>query len=853
MQTLRVALLGTWLMIGLAGCYASASNPPPGGVSTGEINRLTEKIDVLTTKLDRLTDQLTALTHQLSQGGAPGTPLPLPESGPRPQDESAVLSAARAAAEEYDRLCAKYPDVPRVELMTEVEGIRIPRNLTKGIEFRIGGPLPVDVGNTYAAGRPAEPTTGGRLSIRLNAEPKTMNPITETSAYQSIIQEYTHDALAWRNPETLEYEPKLASKWVTEDVVKLSADYPGHVRRIRQGEGEPAASLEIAVPAVDQPADAPQFTFQTLNEAGEPLGHVWVGLYPLDVEHMPGAKAGGDHYWSDADGTLALQGLSPGTYRVHVGAELYGATERAEDGTLTLRPGTEENPLKSLLAAGQEALVLQPDDYVDVERETVFTYYLRPEAKWSDGVPFTTADLEFGYHVLRNPLVDGDSIRTYYADLIECTPLTPHAVRMKYREQYFRAFEFTYALPAYTPPRHLFEEFFRQQGKELTLERLTAEEEAAQNKISVHGEAFARFFNSDPRYNDNPLGTGPYVIARWNRKDSLTLRRRDDYWDARHRGYLDEIVFKFVPEDTTAFQLLSGGQLDFYYRMNPEQYHEAFSKLPASRREQFVRASWFSPGFSYIGWNMLKEEFRDARVRLALALLFDVQGWIDQKLHGDAAAISGSQYIFGFGYDHSVLPVGYDPDVAAQLLERAGWVDSDGDGLLDRNGKPFRCTVLLPTGSELVRDQMAVLQRNCKQVGIQVDIQQLEWASFVDRLHNKDFDICRLGWAQSLEDDPFQIWHSSEAGVGKRSSNHVSFQNPLADRLIETLRVTLDEEKRRCLHYSFHRLLDREQPYRFLYTAKDYGVYHRKFRGVKWYPLRPGFDLREWWIAKEDQ
>ncbi|MCA9053767.1 MAG: ABC transporter substrate-binding protein [Planctomycetaceae bacterium] len=817
MRVLRCLLLISPLSVALVGCFSSSSSTPGGG------------------------------DGKTGDGGKQPPPA-------MSDATAAVIAAAEAAAEEYDALCEKYPDVPRVEISSEIDGIQIPRNTTKGVDFEIGKAIPADVGNDHAAKHPAEATTGGKLTIRFNAEPKTMNPITETSSYQTYIQEYTHDALARQNAETLEYEPKLASRWITEDAVKLSADYPGHVRRIRVEGGEAAPMLEVDAPVISDPENPPAMKFETLDESGQALGNVWVGFYPLNLENMPGAPANGAHQWSDRDGKLEVAGLIPGKYRVHVGDELYGATETSDDGALTVRPATDENPLKKQLAdAGEESLRLQSSDFVDVQRQTVFTYYLRPEAKWSDGRPFTTQDLQFGYHVIRNPLVDGDSIRTYYADLIECTPLTPTVVRMKYREQYFLAFEFTYALAAYTPPWHVFEGFFRADGQELTLERLTADEEQQQKKVSVHGEAFAKFFNSDARYNENPLGTGPYVIDRWNRNDSITLKRRNNYWDSEDRGYLDEIVFKFIPDNTTSFQSLRAGEIDFDSRMTPEQFFEDFGQLPQKRQEELVKAEWFSPGFSYVGWNILQPEFQDARVRVALALLFDTQEWIEKKLHGGGVAVSGSQYIFGKGYDHSVLPLGYDPEAAKELLEQAGWVDSNGDGVLDRNGKAFRCEILLPSGSSMIEEQMAVLQKNLKQVGIDVSIQTMEWASYLERIQNKDFDICRLSWSQSLESDPFQLWHSSGAGVGKRSSNHCSYSNPEADKLIEMLRVTLDDDKRKCIHDSFHRMLDRDQPYMFLYTPKEYGAYHRKFRGVKWYPLRPGYDLREWWIAKEDQ
>jgi peptide/nickel transport system substrate-binding protein len=132
-------------------------------------------------------------------------------------------------------------------------------------------------------------------------------------------------------------------------------------------------------------------------------------------------------------------------------------------------------------------------------------------------------------------------------------------------------------------------------------------------------------------------------------------------------------------------------------------------------------------------------------------------------------------------------------------------------------------------------------------------IRNYEWASFIDKIKNKDFDVVNLGWAQSLESDPFQIWHSSGAGKEARGSNHVSFDNKTADKLIEMIRLTLDDDKRHHVEFSLERLLDQEQPYMFLFAAKDLGVYHKRFRGVKWYNIRPGFDLSEWYVPKELQ
>ena len=116
-----------------------------------------------------------------------------------------------------------YPDVPRLEIMTEVDGIKIPRQKLKSDTLELGGAIAADVGNDHAKQKPSQPTTGDTLTIRFNSEPKVLNPITESSAVQTYIMQYVNEALARQNPETFAYEPGIASQWIVEDSVKLPA------------------------------------------------------------------------------------------------------------------------------------------------------------------------------------------------------------------------------------------------------------------------------------------------------------------------------------------------------------------------------------------------------------------------------------------------------------------------------------------------------------------------------------------------------------------------------------------------------------------------------------------------------
>ena len=751
-----------------------------------------------------------------------------------------------------------YPDVPKFEIMTEVNGIKIPRQANQSESVNLTGKLAFDVGNSHAAEKPGEPVTGDTLTIRFPSESASLNPITVTSAVKTYIMQYVTEGLARRDMENFEYSPLLATKWVVEDSVKLSPDYPGQERRIELPDAKPTVTAEIdyvlppPAPKGETSVDPPVMTITTTNKEGQPVGNVWVGLYPIGK--IDGAPATGYHIWSDQSGKTRISGLRTGKYSVKVGAEMFGKSHRGEDGSLVVTPASEANPLRELLkSSASTSLTLKAGEWLDVHEQTYYTYHLDETSKWSDGTPFTSKDIEFASVLLRSSNVDGDSLRTYYDDLIECRPLGPHIIRMRYRQPYFRAFEFTYAITQYTPPFHYFANIFKAAGRELTLENLTPDEEQASQKISAHGKEFGKFFNTDERYNRAPLGTGPYIVDKWIKGDRVELVRNRNYWNPKYAGHVDKIIVKFVPDQVTAMAALKAGEIDFFYDMSPQQYFEDWPIWNDKLRDDFVRASWYSPMFSYIGWNQLAPQLQDRRVRIALTMMLDRQNFVDTKMHGGASVVSGTQYFFGPGYDHEVAPLAYDPETARELLSDAGWIDTDNDGILDRKGEKFSITLYLPQGRPLNTQLCEVLQKNLKSVGIELQLQTLEWASFIDKVQAKECDAITLSWTTDLESDPFQLWHSTEAPRHKRGSNSISFANPQADSLIEMLRVTPDLEKRKRIHASFHRLLDSEQPYTFLWIRKDFGVYHKRFRNVKWYRLRPGFDLSEWYVPKDEQ
>ena len=211
--------------------------------------------------------------------------------------------------------------------------------------------------------------------------------------------------------------------------------------------------------------------------------------------------------------------------------------------------------------------------------------------------------------------------------------------------------------------------------------------------------------------------------------------------------------------------------------------------------------------------------------------------------------VSGPFYVNSPEYDKKIKPYPYDPKAALALLKSAGWDYRPGEDVLQKDGKPFEFEFLLSAGSKFGEQLATMLQENLKEIGIRMSIRKLEWAVFIQRIEEHNFDACTMGWSLGWETDPYQIWHSSQAV--EKGSNFVGFKNAEADKLIEEARKEFDPEKRRQMYYRLQEIIHDEQPYTFLFTNKALVAVSRRFQNVEVYPM--GLSPLYWWVPKEAQ
>lgn len=433
-------------------------------------------------------------------------------------------------------------------------------------------------------------------------------------------------------------------------------------------------------------------------------------------------------------------------------------------------------------------------------------FRLRTNVLWHDGVPFTADDVVFTYERLIDPKV----LTPYGSDFAlvkSVTAVDPHTVRVVYQEPFAPALE-SWGMGLI--PKHVFEK----------------------------GD-----FNSNPA-NRAPIGTGPYKLQELKTDEKAVLVANPDYFEGRPN--IDRVVIRVIPDGSVQFLELRSQSIDSM-GLSPDQYiaYDTFF-------QNYQKFRYPSFSYTFLGFNLKKDIFKDLRVRQALAMALDKREIIDGVLLGYGQSASGPFPPSSWAFDPAVPELPFDPGRAKALLAEAGWRDTDGDGVLDRKGKPFSFTVFTNQGNKMRELTALILQAHLARVGIKVDVRVLEWSSFIhDFVDKGNFDTILLGWNLGRDPDQYLIWHSSQKGEGRY--NFVGYSNSVADQLWEEGRRTFDQAKRQVLYRRLHRILAQDLPYIFLYYPESLPTVHKRFQDVIAAPAGLGWNFREWFVPKSLQ
>ena len=472
-----------------------------------------------------------------------------------------------------------------------------------------------------------------------------------------------------------------------------------------------------------------------------------------------------------------------------------------------------------------------------------YTFHLRPDVQFSDGHPFTADDVMFTYAVIQDQKVNAHHVRSGLTEVEKVEKVDDFTIRVKYARPYWKGL-YAFAFSLRVIPRHWYEREIPRFAKERGIEEWSVE---------PGKEGFAEVFN---QMRDVPPGTGAYMYrpgVSWKLGETITVFRNSFSWYKREwpwRYNLDALQWRFVKDTVAQHEEFRKEALDVLV-VQQDAWEDNLSKDPVFGRiaNHFVY-DHTGLAFGIITWNNRRPPFDDARVRRAMTMLTDRETILAKFYRGKgriATCITKPTYP---EYSLDIQPWPFDIEGAKKLLAEAGYADTNGDGVLEKDGKDFDFEFRYPSGFGMYRQIAALLRDACTKAGIRMRESPLEWSVFLEQFLEQKFEAVILG--QSFSDpwhDPFEEWHSSQDVP--RGNNQPGWRNREADAIMEAMRVEFDDGKRAELFHRFNRIFHEEQPVTLLVHPLVGVVLNKRFQDVT---IRPtGLQMIDFWVRPEDQ
>lgn len=445
----------------------------------------------------------------------------------------------------------------------------------------------------------------------------------------------------------------------------------------------------------------------------------------------------------------------------------------------------------------------------------LYRFELNEKATFSDGTPVRASDVLFTLRKIVDPSSEAVQIvgAFEYLDLARTKVIDDHTIEIAFREP-------------------------------------LASQMIRFNDVNVIPEHVYSKGNFRADYNASAVGSGAYRLVKRDPGKELVVERRDDFWG--QKPPLRRVIFKVIGDIGTGWKALRRGDID-ETRIASDVWQREHNNPELTKTIDFKR--FYTLSYNFIAWNGRHPLLADKRLRRGLAMCIPIDTVIQQLYHGTARAMTGPFTPDDFAYNPTVPAVRYDPDGARQMFTSAGWLDSNGDGVLDRKGKPLELELLMMSGSQSTLQFGQMVQAEMKKVGVDMELVTIEPTVAIQRILNGNYEAAYLGFDLDDDPDPFNILHSSQ--FPPRGQNFVYYSNAEVDRLIELSRRELDRSKRKDMYWRIHEIVADEQPYTWTFQVSSKWGVSKRVRGVelsrgfglmRWYP-----GVMAWWIPRDQR
>jgi len=464
---------------------------------------------------------------------------------------------------------------------------------------------------------------------------------------------------------------------------------------------------------------------------------------------------------------------------------------------------------------GPDGIAFEPalaKDWTFSEDGLSLTYTLRSDVVFEDGTPLTAEDVVFTYDLIADPQVasnwqgDAKNIASVTAD-------GPHSV--------------TFA--------------FQTPQNPLLLQGLTIRGILAKHVFETLPRDGLREHDSGR----SPTASGPFRVAQWVPMQRVILEpnpKAPADWTPK----LDRIVFRVQAEPSTRKLATLKGEVDLDPSVEPGQAAE----YKGNEDLELVYRRYDS--MMYLGYNLTKPKWNDKNVRMALALATNTQALIDRVYthEGEVFAHSCVSTVgpnLGGWSATDITPLAHDPSRATELLAASGWVDADGDGVLDKGGESLRVRVMYQNGEDATRDLLTLMQRHWAEVGVDLQMEPLDGTTFQSRARNKNYDAVLWGFGNNPLVKPAITW--STAG----SYNWFGYSNTQVDALLETGESAPKLEEAQAAVRKAQQIIYDDQPVLFLLWLDGVMVRHKRFQDVQHDTFNVVRHAEQWWVPKASQ
>ena len=452
-------------------------------------------------------------------------------------------------------------------------------------------------------------------------------------------------------------------------------------------------------------------------------------------------------------------------------------------------------------------------DTWDVEEDGLtYTFQLNPNATWHDGMPVTAEDVVFSF----DSVLAEESLSPYRGSILEMLDsyeaVDEQTVRFVARERFATFIENTVVLVA-VMPRHIWE-----------------------NVPPADWGTDPGSTGADP---SRVVGSGPFRFVEWVQEDHVTLEKWSEYWNPEFTPVIDTFTYRVIPEESANIQALLTGEID--YAELP------FTEAPALTEEPDLQVqAWDSTNLNWYAANQdpaRSEFFIDVRVRKALMYALDRQLLAEQVYNGYAIPANGTQPVLSVAYEPERINTEYnfDPDMARQLLEEAGWVDEDGDGVREQEGVRFSFECLFSEGVATYEQQIPYMQQAWAEVGIEMIPTAVPFTSLLDATDTGEFQMAVFGFSWSIDGGQLPMFGCEY--LPPNGFNSMRYCNPRYDELSMAAERELDPDARIDLLIEASNMVWDEQ-------AAGYIVFRQEIAGARntLHNFFPNGYLFDWWL-----